>query len=32
MEEEVRQHVCINFRFHLGKTGAETYKMLQAAF
>ena len=24
--------VCIDFCFHLGKTGAETYKMLQAAF
>ena len=32
MEEKVQQHVCINFLFHLGKTGAETYKMLQAAF
>jgi len=32
MEEKVQQHVCINFCFWLGKTGAETYKMLQAAF
>ena len=32
MEEKVQQRVCINFCFHLGKTGAETYEMLQAAF
>jgi hypothetical protein len=33
MEEEKGQHhVCIDFCFRLGKTGAETYKMLQAAF
>jgi histone-lysine N-methyltransferase SETMAR len=32
MEERVQQHVCINFSFHLGKTGAEMYAMLQAAF
>ena len=32
MEEKVQQRVCINFCFRLGKTGAETYKMLQAAF
>ena len=31
MEERVQQHVCINFCFHLGNTGAETYEMLQAA-
>ena len=29
---EVQQRVCIDFCFRLGKTGAETYKMLQAAF
>ena len=29
---EGQQRVCINFCFRLGKTGAETYKMLQAAF
>ena len=28
MEEKVQQHVCIDFCFRLGKTGAETYKML----
>jgi len=32
MEEKVQQRVCISFCFCLGKTGAETYKMLQAAF
>jgi len=32
MEEKVQQRVCINFCFRLGKTGAETYEMLQAAF
>ena len=32
MEGTVQQRVCINFCFHLGKTGAETYEMLQAAF
>jgi hypothetical protein len=32
MEEKVQQHVCIDFCFHLGKTGAEMYEMLQAAF
>jgi len=32
MEEKVQQRVCINFRFRLGKTGAEKYEMLQAAF
>jgi len=32
MEEKVQQRVSINFCFRLGKTGAETYKMLQAAF
>jgi len=32
MEEKVQQRVCIDFCFCLGKTGAETYKMLQAAF
>ena len=32
MEEEVQQRVCIDFCFRLGKTGAETYEMLQAAF
>ena len=32
MEEKVQQRVCINFCFCLGKTGAETYKMPQAAF
>jgi len=30
MEEKVQQRVCINFCFRLGKTGAETYEMLQA--
>ena len=32
MEEKVQQLVCINFCFRLGKTGSETYEMLQAAF
>jgi len=32
MEGQVQQHVCIDFCFRLGKTGAETYEMLQAAF
>ena len=32
MEEKVQQRVCIDFCFRLGKTGAETYEMLQAAF
>jgi len=32
MEEKVQQCVCINICFHLGKTGAEMYEMLQAAF
>ena len=32
MEEKVPQRVCIDFCFRLGKTGAETYEMLQAAF
>jgi histone-lysine N-methyltransferase SETMAR len=32
MEEEVQQRVCIDFCFRLGKTGAEKYEMLQAAF
>jgi len=32
MEEKVQLHVCIYFCFPLGKTGAETYEMLQAAF
>ena len=32
MEEKVQQRVCNNFCFCLGKTGAETYKMLQATF
>jgi hypothetical protein len=32
MEEKVQQCVCIDFYFHLGKTGAETYEKLQAAF
>jgi len=29
MEEKVQQRVCIDFVFRLGKTGAETYEMLQ---
>ena len=32
MEGKVQQHVCIDFYFRLGKSGAETYEMLQAAF
>jgi len=32
MEEKVQQCVCTDFCFHLGKTGAEMYEMLQAAF
>jgi len=32
MEEKVQQRVCIDFCFRLGKTGAETNEMLQAAF
>jgi len=28
----VQQRVCIGFCFHLGKTDAEMYEMLQAAF
>jgi len=28
----MQQHVCIGFCFHLGKSGTETYEMLQAAF
>ena len=32
MEEKVQQRVCIDFCFCLGKTGAETYEILQAAF
>ena len=32
MEEKVQQGVYIEFCFRLGKTGAETYEMLQAAF
>ena len=32
MEKKVQQRVCIDFCFRLGKTGAETYEMLQAAF
>jgi len=32
MEEKVQQHVCIDFCFRLGKTGAGMYEMLQAAF
>jgi len=32
MEEKLQQRVCIDFCFRLGKTGAETYEMLQAAF
>ena len=32
MEEKVKQRVCIDFCFRLGKTGAGTYEMLQAAF
>jgi hypothetical protein len=32
VEEKVQQHVCIDFCFHLGKTDAGMYEMLQAAF
>ena len=32
MEGKVQQRVCIDFCFRLGINGAETYKMLQAAF
>jgi len=32
MEEKVQQRVCIDFCFCLGKTGAEMYEILQAAF
>jgi len=32
MEEKVQQRVCIDFCFRLGKSGAKTYEMLQAAF
>ena len=32
MKEKVQQRVCIDFCFRLGKTGAETYEILQAAF
>jgi hypothetical protein len=32
MEEKVQQRVYTDFCFRLGKTGAETYEMLQAAF
>jgi len=32
MEEKVQQRVYFDFCFRLGKTGAETYEMLQAAF
>jgi len=32
MEDKVQQGVCINFFIRLGKTGAETHEMLQAAF
>ena len=28
----MQQRVCIDFCFRLGKTGAETYEMLQAPF
>jgi len=31
MEEKVQQRVRIDFCFRLGKTGAETYEMLQTA-
>jgi len=31
MEVKVQQLACIDFCFHLGKTGAKMYKMLQAA-
>jgi transposase len=32
IEERVQQRVCTDFCFRLGKTGAETHEMLQAAF
>jgi hypothetical protein len=32
IEEKVQQLVCIGFCFCLGKSGAETYEILQAAF
>ena len=32
MEAKVQQRVYIDFCFRLGKTGAETYELLQAAF
>jgi len=32
MEGKMQQRVCIDFCFRLGKTGAETYEMLQATF
>jgi len=31
-EGKVQQRVCIDFCFRLGKTGAERFEMLQAAF
>jgi len=32
VEDKVQQRVCIDFCLRLGKSGAETYEMLQAAF
>jgi hypothetical protein len=32
MEEKVQQCVCIDFCFRLGKSGAKTYEILQAAY
>jgi len=32
MEDKAQQRVCIEFCFRPGKSGAETYEMLQAAF
>jgi len=32
MEGKMQQRVCIDFCFRLGKTGAETYEMLQVTF
>jgi histone-lysine N-methyltransferase SETMAR len=32
MEDKVQQRVCIDFCLRLGKSGAKTYEMLQAAF
>jgi hypothetical protein len=32
MVEKVQQRMCIDFCLRLGRTGAETYEMLQAAF